>query len=438
MSTSDPNRSALSDRVQSLRLSSRNGSTSPVGSRLRWLPWIFSLVLLLTTLAFGYRAYRIDRMQLLAEVESEDAKPSAAPSKSPANGTPNSTPTTTVASTGDVVLQSKGYVIPISLVQVSPKVGGQLVALAKVEGPDGSRIFIEGDKFKKGDILAWIEKVEFESDYQQALFALEGASQRLEEITRTLPEEIKQAEAELDETRSLATQQKLELERNRRLSAGNAVPTRELEQARYSYDSTMAKIKKLEATLRLIKEGRYERRVRAAEAEKQQSEWALEKAKWRRDNTEVKAPISGTILSKKAELGNIVNPSAFSSGISASLCEMADLTKLEIDLSIQERDIANVRVGQSCLILPEAYKDDKEFLARHPRGYRGVVSRLMPTADRAKGAVPVRVRILEGEISEDEAGNYLRPELSTTVSFLRAADPAPAGGQLRTAITKPK
>ncbi|MFO0880463.1 MAG: ABC transporter ATP-binding protein [Gemmataceae bacterium] len=94
--------------------------------------------------------------------------------------------------------------------------------------------------------------------------------------------------------------------------------------------------------------------------------------------------MTGAILSKKAELGNIVNPSAFSSGISASLCEMADLTRLEIDLSIQERDIASVKVGQPCLIMPEAYKSDREFLARHPQGYYGDVSRLMPTADRAK------------------------------------------------------
>src|SRR5262249_33217890 len=87
--------------------------------------------------------------------------------------------------------------------------------------------------------------------------------------------------------------------------------------------------------------------------------------------------------------------------------------------SVQERDIASVKVGQQCAILPEAYKDDKEFLARHPQGYRGEVSRLMPTADRAKGAVPVRVKVLPGEISDEEAGRDLRPQRSASVSFLR-------------------
>src|SRR5262249_47369072 len=107
-------------------------------------------------------------------------------------------------------------------------------------------------------------------------------------------------------------------------------------------------------------------------------------------------------------------------GISASLCDMADLKTLEIDLSVQERDIANVKERQRCAIMPDAYKDDKEFLGKHPGGYRGYVSRLMPTADRAKGAVPVRVRVEKGEISDEEEGKYLRPDLSATVSFLRA------------------
>jgi multidrug resistance efflux pump len=148
---------------------------------------------------------------------------------------------------------------------------------------------------------------------------------------------------------------------------------------------------------------------------------ALAKAKWRLDNTDIKAPVTGTVLTKKAEKGNLVNPSAFSSGISASLCEMADLRELEIDLSVQERDIAQVRQDQPCWVMPEAYQADREFLKKHPRGYEGFVSRIMPTADRAKGAIPVRVKIKF--ISQEEAGVYLRPEMSTLVSFLKPPTP---------------
>lgn len=423
MAGNDTSRSGLSDRVRSLRLSGRDAAT---GSRTRWLPWIISFVLLLTTTAFGYRAYRVGalpRTDAAGDPPPSKVEKAPPPVSGGSGGTAGS-----VAATGEVVLQSKGYVIPISLVQVSPKVGGQLVWI--------NPRFEEGNIFKEGDILARIEQKEFESDYRQAQFALEAASRRLEEVRSTLPEEVKQAEAELEETRATASQQKLELERNRRLTSSSAVAQREFEQAKYAYDGTLSRVKRLEATVRLIKEGRLDQRIRAAEAEKSQAEWLLEKAKWRYDNTEVRAPVTGTILTKKAELGNIVNPSAFSSGISASLCEMADLTRLEIDLSIQERDIATVKVGQQCLIMPEAYVNDKEFLARHPQGYRGEVSRLMPTADRAKGAVPVRVRIRAGEITQEEAGKYLRPELSATVSFLRGEMKSPAAADARTTTQK--
>lgn len=412
MASNDATRMALSDRVRSLRL---NGRDMGERSRTRWLPWLISFVLLLTTIAFGYRAYRVGSLPtdaeetVLASREGTAAPPASA-----------SLSTTSVASTGEVVLQAKGYVIPVSLVQVSPKVGGQLIYIAK-DYP-GGRSFLEGTKFKVGEVLAIIEKVEYEAELKQAEQAVRAARFRYEELKRTLPEEIKQAEAELDEAKQTVTQQKLEMERNKRLMAGSAIAQREMEQTKYAYEATLARIKRLESVVRLLKEGRLQARLDTAEAEMKQAEATLRRAQWRYDNTEIKAPISGTILTKKAELGNIVNPSAFSSGISASICEMADLTNLEIDLSIQERDISNVKPGQSCWIFPEAYKDDREFLAKHPKGYRGRVSRLMPTADRAKGAVPVRVEVLAGEINEEEAGLYLRPDLSATVSFLRTEE----------------
>ena len=114
-------------------------------------------------------------------------------------------------------------------------------------------------------------------------------------------------------------------------------------------------------------------------------------------------PITGTILTKKAEKGNIVNPIAFN--ISASLCDMADLSDLEVDLNIQERDVAKVFKGQRCAVRARG-------LSR-PRSTKGyVVCALMPIADRAKGAIPVRVKVLsmpkdeEGEIPQARHGRH--------------------------------
>ena len=93
--------------------------------------------------------------------------------------------------------------------------------------------------------------------------------------------------------------------------------------------------------------------------------------------------------------------------ISASLCDLADLSDLEVDLSIQERDISKVFAGQKCQVRAKAFPD---------RFYDGVVDRLMPIADRAKGAIPVRVKI---QVPREEEGKYLKPEMGTVVTFLK-------------------
>jgi len=132
----------------------------------------------------------------------------------------------------------------------------------------------------------------------------------------------------------------------------------------------------------------------------------LDKAKWRLDNCTIRAPIDGTILTKKAEIGNLVNPLAFGA-TSGSVCEMADLADLEVELDITERDVSKIQKGMPCRIRAEAYPD---------RVYEGYVDRLMPTANRAKGAVPVRVKI---KVAKDEEGVYLKPEMGAVVAFLQ-------------------
>lgn len=131
----------------------------------------------------------------------------------------------------------------------------------------------------------------------------------------------------------------------------------------------------------------------------------MRKAEWRLNNCTIVAPISGTILKKNAEKGNIVNPIAFNG--SFSLCELANLADLEVELLIQERDISKVFKDQECKIRAEAYPE---------REYKGFVSRLMPIADRAKGAIPVRVKI---SIPAEEEGVYLKPEMGAVVSFMK-------------------
>ena len=152
--------------------------------------------------------------------------------------------------------------------------------------------------------------------------------------------------------------------------------------------------------------GSRKEKIDQAKADLQTAQSNVEKAKWKLDNCKIRSPITGTILRKNAEEGNLVNPIAFSGSV--SLCELADLSDLEVDLTVQERDISNVFKGQRCVVRAEAYPD---------RVYQGVVSRLMPIADRAKGAIPIRVKLT---VPREEEGVYLKPEMGAVVTFYAA------------------
>jgi HlyD family secretion protein len=297
---------------------------------------------------------------------------------------------------GSVVLESKGYIVPFQLIQVSPKVGGMVMKLN----------IVEGTRVQKGFVLAELEKVDYQAEYDRAVATAASSKQRYLELKNGFRQEEKdQAKHELQENEALRDQLQMDYKRNQALRGTPAVSPTDFEKAQSAFWSQDRKVDRMRLAYRLMILGPRDERIAAAKAEWEQNEADVVKAKWRLDNTVIAAPIQGIILSKKTEEGNLVNPSAFSNGLSASLCEMADLTDLEVDLSIAERDIANVKVGQKCQVKAEAYLK---------RPYRSYVSRIMPQADRAKGSISVRVKIL---IPREEEGQYLRPEMGAIVVF---------------------
>ncbi len=117
------------------------------------------------------------------------------------------------------------------------------------------------------------------------------------------------------------------------------------------------------------------------------------------------------ILTKKAELGSLINPVV--GGVSTSLCEIADLSQIEVDLEIQERDIAKLQVGMACRIRADAFGD---------RVYEGFLDRAMPIANRARGIIPVRVRVILPP--NEQQGEFLKPEMGVSVTFVNQPFPA--------------
>jgi multidrug resistance efflux pump len=372
----------LSERVLALRLPRQAASARSPGATLAWLV-AGSLAVVVAILAY-----------LLLK----QPRPELAVAPPPAAG---ADPEPAVAASGSIALDSKGYVIPVRQILVSPKVSGMIM----------KSYILEGRRVVKGEVLAELEDIDYRADHTRAVFALESARQRLSELETSRPKEIGQAEAEMQESRALLVQLKSDYERSRELFAHKAVAQLDYELAESKYLSTEQKVKGLDFALRLMESSR-EKRIAAAKADVEAAQADLVKAKWRLDNCIIRAPVSGTILKKNAEEGNIVNPIAMNG--SFSLCDLADLADLEVELTIQERDISKVSVGQKCQVRAEAFAD---------RMYQGVVSRLMPIADRAKGAIPVRVKVI---VPREEEGVYLKPEMSALVSFLAERSPGAA------------
>ncbi|MGH9675721.1 MAG: HlyD family secretion protein [Candidatus Acidiferrum sp.] len=412
--SADNGKSKLSDRVRSLRLN--GGDAAATQNKGAVLAWGLCAILLLTTAALGYRTYKTTP----AGSDGETASRVVPANQAGAATNPNA-PVESVASSGAVALQAKGYIIPAHQVQVSPKITGMILWL--------NPRFEEGQRFeapKEGavvdinkNLLAKLEDVDYRADRDHAQAVLDSSIQHLGELQRSWPQEIAQAKAELAEQQANLKQLRLDLQRSQSLSRDNALAQKDLELAQFGYEAMDRRVARLKIAYDLMVKGPRVDKIRAAEADVAQARADLAKAQWRLDNCQITAPISGTILKKKAEKGNLVIPSAFASdnGLSASLCDMANLADLEVELKIQERDIAKVIVGQKCTVMPEAYQNFAKFRTVHPNGYAGQVSRMMPTADRGQSAIPVRVKLA---VPKEEEGVYLKPDMGVIVNFINA------------------
>jgi multidrug efflux pump subunit AcrA (membrane-fusion protein) len=374
--------SSLRDRVKSLRL---NDQPPPRRSLFSLVPWILCLICLIATVAMAMKQPQA------ADSEDKDIDLSSA-------GTQGSD-----VRPGEAMLESKGYIYAIHKIQVSPKVSGMVLHLH----------FTEGDIVTKGKILAQLEDVDYDSDYRRQVALAEAARQRWTELDVGLHFQIEQAKADLEDAMAQYHNEYVQLQSE--IASRDATAAVDVQKRKASVQSKSARIEWQKNQVAMIEKGTLAAKVAAAKAELDQNEADLRKAKWRLDNCTIPAPVTGIILTKSAEEGSLVNPSAYSNGLSASLCDMADLTQLEVELSISERDVARIvkfrqehKFCQKCQVRADAFTD---------RPYDAWVSRIMPTADRAKGAVPVRVQI---RIPVNEAGVYLRPDMSAAVTFLNA------------------
>lgn len=254
------------------------------------------------------------------------------------------------ASQSNIILTASGYVVAQRKASVASKGTGRLVYIGVVEG----------DEVKKDQILARIEDSDIKAQLEEAEANLKFYEADLKEAENNYRREVELFEKGLTSAQL--------------------------------FDRAEANYKRLLASLEIAK------------ARILQYEVALE-------NTIIRAPFDGTVLTKNAEIGEVVAPLGASTTSRGAVVLIADMNSLLVEADVSESNIEKIEVNRDCEIVLDAYPD---------KNYAGFVFKIVPTADRSKATVMVKVGFKNYD-------SRVLPEMSAKVLFLNEAlDPLTA------------
>src|SRR5688500_18477665 len=298
------------------------------------------------------------------------------------------------AAGGTSILSATGYVVAHHKIAVGAKVMGR-VAWIGVE---------KGDLVQEGQVLVRLEDIEFRAQVNQARANIASAQARLDQLrTGSRPQEKLRDRASVLQAEARLRTAEAEYQRTERLAREGVASKSELDRALSERDTAAALLEAAKQSSTMTDIGPRPEEIRAAEAEVQQMKAALEYAQTQLAATEIKAPVSGTVLERIVERGEMVSPSAFGgSGARTSVVDLADLTDLQVELDISQTDFSRLQMGQKAEIIPEAYPNLK---------YSGFIAEIAPAANRAKSTIQVKVKY-------ENPDQQLRPEMNARVNFI--------------------
>ena len=253
------------------------------------------------------------------------------------------------------LLNSSGYVVAQRKAAVASKTTGRLEWIG-VE---------EGSRVTGGQVIARLENRDVEAT-------------------------VRQAEAALQNSRAVLDQSKAELadalqsfRRQKELLAQGIVSQAE-------FDAAEARFKRAGAL------------AAGSEAGIRSSNALLQGANVNLGYSQIRAPFDGVVLTKNADVGDIITPLGAAANAKAAVVTIADLASLQVEADVSESNLYQVKKGQPCEIMLDALPGSR---------FRGVVHTIVPTADRSKASVMVKIRFLEND-------GRIYPEMSAKVAFL--------------------
>lgn len=262
------------------------------------------------------------------------------------------------------ILNATGYVVAQRKAAVASKATGRLEWL-------GVR---EGSKVAAGEVIARLENRDVAAQMDQAAANIKVAEASLEQGQA----ELKDAERQLKRSAGL-------LEKNFVSAA--------------AHDAVVARHARAAAGISGQRAA-----IAAARASYKAARVAV-------DQTLIRAPFDGIVLTKNANVGDVITPFSSALGSQAAVVTMADMTTLEVEADVSESNIGKVKLGQPCEIQLDALPQSR---------FAGEVHRLVPTVDRSKATVTVKIRFLETDAR-------VLPEMSAKVAFLSQPVPKDEG-----------
>jgi RND family efflux transporter MFP subunit len=267
------------------------------------------------------------------------------------------------------VLDASGYVTARRQATVSAKITGKVTEV----------LIEEGQQVKEGDVLARLDDTE-----AKAQLSLSQA-------------QLTAARSQLAEVRALLVQAERDYDRQQELLRRELVAEQSMDAARAQRDMVRARLGNLEEQVRVAQESVAVARVQV-------------------DNTEIRAPFSGVVVAKSAQPGEMISPISAGGGFTRTgIGTIVDMDSLEIQVDVNESFINRVAPGQPVEAVLNAYPDWK---------IPGEVIAIIPTADRNKATVKVRVALRQKD-------RRIVPDMGVRVSFLSAPSAPgtpPAGG----------
>ncbi|MCI0489862.1 MAG: efflux RND transporter periplasmic adaptor subunit [Blastocatellia bacterium] len=370
----------LDERLKSLRIN-RTEQPAPGSSNRVPKKLLLAISVLIALAALGYAYFSVSPPTVsVAEVKTESGASSAA-----------------------TTLSVSGYVVAHHKIAVGAKVMGR-VSWIGVE---------KGDKVQKDQVLVRLEDDEFRAQVNQARANLAASQARLDQLRAgSRPQEKLKDRAAVIQAEANLKNAQADYERTESLFKSGVASKADFDRATAGRDTAAALLESARQSYRMTDIGPREEEIRAAEAEVQQMKAALDYAGTQLDSTIIKAPVTGTVLERIVERGEMVTPSAIGeSGARTSVVSLADLNDLQIELDISQADFARLKMGQRAEIIPEAFPSLR---------YSGFIEEIAPEANRAKATVQIKVKV-------ENPDEQLRPEMNARVNFL--ADQKPAGEQ---------